>query len=507
IAKCTTIHEHGSKDRPPMLGPGRYSQWRSPEKEAIFLILTGIGDEIYSTVDACKTTKEMWIAIERIQQGVSLNVPRLLFDVLKQFQNEVNDIRSERLARSANPLALLAAAQPYSDNYYQAPKLIDRMPPFIHAIFFNTTNSNQITSPEGIKVMHKELGNSLLSTFQEAVQTYQQQPSNFFKSGNMTEDTTPRIYNNVNQSLACFNCKGFELCQECRKPKAGLRDYAYQKIDTDEEIDEQRIEDITVTWQGGPHLKNPVLLVCHWNSTNHDENDVFACEDRHLSNIFCPMGEETMTLDERRVDLKLFAPILGYGDLIQGNVTIKRVYYAEGLNHNLFSVGQFCDADIRGCFQIYLFCERSSGKTMYDDTTEVLNGLFRCFNNNLQAQVITVRTDRGMKFLNKTLHAYFKEEGDEHQTSIPRTPEQNGVVERRNRTRVEEPSLKHLHILVALVITRDGENLDKMKEKGDPCVMVGYSTQSKGYHVYNKRTRLIAESIHIKFDEIKENDV
>ncbi|GKF90699.1 hypothetical protein Tco_0274400 [Tanacetum coccineum] len=43
-----------------------------------------------------------------------------------------------------------------------------------------------------------------------------------------------------------------------------------------------------------------------------------------------------------------------------------------------------------------------------------------------------------------------------------------------------------------------------MKEKGDPCIMVGYSTQSKGYHVYNKRTRLILESIHIKFDEIKE---
>ncbi|GJT02656.1 retrovirus-related pol polyprotein from transposon TNT 1-94 [Tanacetum coccineum] len=41
-----------------------------------------------------------------------------------------------------------------------------------------------------------------------------------------------------------------------------------------------------------------------------------------------------------------FAPILGYGDLNQGNVTIKRVYYVEGLNHNLFSVGQFCDADL-----------------------------------------------------------------------------------------------------------------------------------------------------------------
>ncbi|GKF40816.1 retrovirus-related pol polyprotein from transposon TNT 1-94, partial [Tanacetum coccineum] len=43
-----------------------------------------------------------------------------------------------------------------------------------------------------------------------------------------------------------------------------------------------------------------------------------------------------------------FAPILGYGDLIQGNVTIKRVYYVEGLNHNLFSVGQFCDVDLEG---------------------------------------------------------------------------------------------------------------------------------------------------------------
>ncbi|GJU27783.1 retrovirus-related pol polyprotein from transposon TNT 1-94 [Tanacetum coccineum] len=36
------------------------------------------------------------------------------------------------------------------------------------------------------------------------------------------------------------------------------------------------------------------------------------------------------------------ALILGYGDLVQGTITIKRVYYVEGLNHNLFSVGQFC---------------------------------------------------------------------------------------------------------------------------------------------------------------------
>ncbi|GKC62471.1 hypothetical protein Tco_1095069, partial [Tanacetum coccineum] len=72
-----------------------------------------------------------------------------------------------------------------------------------------------------------------------------------------------------------------------------------------------------------------------------------------------------------------------------------------------------------------------------------------------------------------------------------------------------QPALKedaeHLAEYTAYVQKlRDGENLDKMKEKGDPCVMVGYSTQSKGYRVYNKRTRLIVESIHINFNEIKE---
>ncbi|GKD35525.1 hypothetical protein Tco_1251034 [Tanacetum coccineum] len=43
------------------------------EKETIHLILTRIGDDIYSTVDACKTAHEMWIAIEKLQQGESLN--------------------------------------------------------------------------------------------------------------------------------------------------------------------------------------------------------------------------------------------------------------------------------------------------------------------------------------------------------------------------------------------------------------------------------------------------
>nr|GFA99230.1 hypothetical protein [Tanacetum cinerariifolium] len=54
----------------------------------------------------------------------------------------------------------------------------------------------------------------------------------------------------------------------------------------------------------------------------------------------------------------------------------------------------------------------------------------------------------------------------------------------------------------SLVIPRHGENLDKMKEKGDECISVGYSTQSRAYRVFIKRTRLIIESIHVNFDEL-----
>ncbi|GJY74167.1 retrovirus-related pol polyprotein from transposon TNT 1-94 [Tanacetum coccineum] len=57
-----------------------------------------------------------------------------------------------------------------------------------------------------------------------------------------------------------------------------------------------------------------------------------------------------------------------------------------------------------------------------------------CVQRGLHAQVRTIQTDKGMKFLNKTLHAYFAKEGMEHQTSTAQTPEQTSVVERRNRT-------------------------------------------------------------------------
>nr|GEU68803.1 hypothetical protein [Tanacetum cinerariifolium] len=134
------------------------------------------------------------------------------------------------------------------------------------------------------------------------------------------------------------------------------------------------------------------------------------------------------------------------------------------------------------------------------ETPEVLIDFLKLVQRGLHAQVRTVRTDKGTKFLNKTLHAYFAQEGIEHQTSVTRTPKQDGVVKRRNCNLVKAGQT----MLSAAKVPLDGKNLVKMKEKGDACIFVAYSTQSREYRVYNKRTKVIVKTIHVNFDELSQ---
>nr|GEW83109.1 hypothetical protein [Tanacetum cinerariifolium] len=122
----------GGKDRPPMLAPGNYVQWKSRIKRYIDTksnhelihyclqnlpykykwadkdvpVAEGIDNDTYSTVDACPNACEMWKAIERLKQVITSTTTRIA-----KHQNEVNEIRAERLARTANPHALVAQQQ------------------------------------------------------------------------------------------------------------------------------------------------------------------------------------------------------------------------------------------------------------------------------------------------------------------------------------------------------------------------------------------------------------
>ncbi|GJZ52184.1 hypothetical protein Tco_0606699 [Tanacetum coccineum] len=417
----------GSRDRPPMLATGRYAQWRSrflryidtrpngdalrkcilkgpytptivttpavpatedspavpeqttvetvmnmtpenrahfeSEKEAIHLILTGIGDEIYSTVDACQTAQEMWEAIERLQQGESLNIQDVktnlfwefgqftshdgetiesyytrfykmmnemirnnltvatmqvnvqflqqlqpewsrfvtivkqqhkldevsyhkLFDILKQYQKEVNELRAERMAKNANPLALVATAQTLQDPYYQtskphksyAPTSKASLPTRSHATTRykgkeiakpitppSESASEEDSDPEQAQ-KDKDMQKNLALIAKYFKKLYKPTNNNLRTSSNTRNknvDTTPR-YKNDNQTgqfgnqravnvvgaretvggpvvqqsgIQCFNCK--EFAEKGVQLQAEQSDWL---ADMDEAIDEQELE-------------------------------------------------------------------------------------------------------------------------------------------------------------------------------------------------------------------------------------------------------------------------
>nr|GFB44345.1 hypothetical protein [Tanacetum cinerariifolium] len=84
------IPEHTTVETPMNMSPANKAHFEA-EKEAIHLILTGIGDEIYSTVDACQTAQEMWEAIETLQQGESLNIQDVKTNLFWEFGKFTSD--------------------------------------------------------------------------------------------------------------------------------------------------------------------------------------------------------------------------------------------------------------------------------------------------------------------------------------------------------------------------------------------------------------------------------
>ncbi|GJS45658.1 retrovirus-related pol polyprotein from transposon TNT 1-94 [Tanacetum coccineum] len=343
----------GSRDRPPMLATGRYAQWRSRFLQYIDIIPNGDAlrkcilegpytpsiviipavpatDNSLAVPERTTTTHEMWEAIERLQQGESLNIhdvkTNLIWEFgqftshdgetiesyytrfykmmnemirnnltvatmqvnvqfLQQLQpgwsrfvtivkqqhklDEVSELRAERIAKNANPLALVAIAQPYQDPYYQTSKSHKSSAPTSKASL--PTRSHATTRHKGKEIAKpitppselafeedsdleqaqkdKEIQKNLALIAKYFKKIYKPTNNNLRTSSNLINknvDTTPR-YKNENQSgqfknkrtmtvagaretvggqvvqqsgIQCFNCKEFgHFAKECRKPK------------------------------------------------------------------------------------------------------------------------------------------------------------------------------------------------------------------------------------------------------------------------------------------------
>nr|GEZ32551.1 putative reverse transcriptase domain-containing protein [Tanacetum cinerariifolium] len=276
------VPEHTTVETPTNMSPENKAHFLA-EKEAIHLIVTRIGDYIYSTVDACQTAQEMWEAIERLQQEsyytifyklanemirnnltvtmMQVNIQFLqqlqldwswfvtivkqqhkldevsyhkLFDILKQYQNEVNELRAEKLARNANCLALVANAQDSQDPFYQSssdPKQAQRD---------KDMQKNLALIEKYLKKIYKPTNNNLRTSSNSKNKNVDTTPR--YKSDDHSGQfgtqrtvnvagTREKVGSQVVQKtgIQCFNCKEYgHFAKEYRKPKR-VKDFAYHK--------------------------------------------------------------------------------------------------------------------------------------------------------------------------------------------------------------------------------------------------------------------------------------
>ncbi|GKB12668.1 retrovirus-related pol polyprotein from transposon TNT 1-94 [Tanacetum coccineum] len=122
---------------------------------------------------------------------------------------------------------------------------------------------------------------------------------------------------------------------------------------------------------------------------------------------------------------------------------------------------------------------------------EAPEAIIKCIKNiqvRLNATVRNVRTDNGTEFVNQTLRDFYENVSISHQTSVARTPQQNGVVERRNRTLMEAARTILIFSKDPLFLWAEAINTD--------------SAAKKAFKIYNRRTRKIMETIHVTFEEL-----
>ncbi|GJT01203.1 retrovirus-related pol polyprotein from transposon TNT 1-94 [Tanacetum coccineum] len=311
-------HQRGIVENYKNVSQDIRDQLMNAEAEAVQIILTGIDNDIYSTVDACPNACEMWKAIERLKQGESINVQDLetnlywefgkftsrdgeslesyysrfvtlvkksqelkivsyhkLYDILKQHQNEVNEIRAERLAHHSK--------QPETEEKQ------------LSTLMFLLMIKNLPWLLKMMKCQRKKEIDKLMALISLSFKKIYNLPTTTFKllqtssnTSRANQDNSPRInrgtgYKNqraVNVARArenagtsivqksgiqCYNCKEYgHLSRECQKLKCA-KDAAYQKEkmllykqeeavvqlnadqgdwkdDTDDESDDQELE-------------------------------------------------------------------------------------------------------------------------------------------------------------------------------------------------------------------------------------------------------------------------
>ncbi|GJV82531.1 integrase, catalytic region, zinc finger, CCHC-type containing protein [Tanacetum coccineum] len=246
-----------------------------------------------------------------------------------------------------------------------------------------------------------------------------------------------------------------------------------------------------------------------------------------------------------------FAAITGYGDYVQGNLMICHVYYVESLIHNLFLVGQFYDGDLEVAFRSNMCYVRnlegddlltgSRDSNLYTITIfEMAASSLVClmsratstkswlwhrrlshmnFGKSKKASLLpklVPSTESKLKLLHMHLYGPIRVASinapkflwAEAIATACFTQNRSIVHTRYNKTpyeliRKRKPNIQYFHGFGSLCYPPNNrDDLGKMIPKADIGIFIGYSESSRGFCIYNRQTKKIMETIHVKFDEL-----
>ncbi|GKB58646.1 retrovirus-related pol polyprotein from transposon TNT 1-94 [Tanacetum coccineum] len=186
------------------------------------------------------------------------------------------------------------------------------------------------------------------------------------------------------------------------------------------------------------------------------ENEIFTCDNASTSNPQEPTSKRFPNTTSFLGRLSKF--FYGYDDLQWGSILITHVYFVEGLGHNLFSVGQFCDSDLEVAFR------RNTCYVKNLDRVDLLKG-------NSLTNLYTINLHEMTSSSSICLMA---------------------------RATSTKSWLWHQRDLY--YPKNDHEDIGKLSAKRDIGFFIGYSSTSCAYRVYNRRTMMVMETMNVTFD-------